>query len=88
MCVICYDLQRATESICQCCGSRIEHSSVVITPFMKYMKIRMDVSNGVNVEDDVIKNYRFTNVKRNRDPGSFYVFADLCSLKIKVCITH
>ena len=88
MCVICYELQWSKDCLCQCCGSRIEHSSVDITPFMKYMKIRMDVAKGVNVEDDVINNYHFTNVKRNRDPGSFYVFADLYSVKIKVCITH
>ena len=61
-----------------------EVSRVDIKPIMKYMKNRINVQNGVNVTDPIIKNFRFTNVKRNMDPGSIYVVAELCAHTIEV----
>ena len=61
-----------------------EVSRVDIKPIMKYMKNRINVQNGVNVTDPIIKNFRFTNVKRSMDPGSIYVVAELCAHTIEV----
>ena len=73
--------------LCLCCGIWIEMLSVDINPFMDYMKKRISVHNGLNVMDPILKSFRFTNVKRNWDPGSMYVVNELCAHMIEVFIT-
>ena len=73
--------------LCLCCGIWIEMLSVDIKPFMEYMKNRINVHNGLNVMDPILEGFRFTNVKRNLDPGSVYVVDELCAYMIEVFIT-
>ena len=82
MCNIWHEIQCSRERLCLFCGSQRDISSEGITPIVQFMKTRLDVRKGVNVEDAIIKKYRFTNVKRSLDPGSLYVYKELCSLKI------
>ena len=73
--------------LCQCCGIRKEVLNVDINPFMEYMRKRINVRNGLNVMDPILENFKFTNVKRNLDPGSEYVVDELCARMIEVFIT-
>ena len=84
MCIKCHELQYSSDGQCLCCGSR---NCVDIVPFMDYMKKRIKIRNGLYVEDEILKRYRFTNVKRKWDPGSVYVVAELCFFALEVCKT-
>ena len=84
MCIKCHELKHSSDEQCPCYGIR---RSVDIVPFMNYMKKRIKIRDGLNVEDAILTRYRFTNVKRNWDPGSVYVVAELCCFELEVCIT-
>ena len=82
MCIKCHEIKNSSDEQCLCSGSR---NCVDIAPFMDYMKKRIKIRDGFTVHDDILNKYRFTNVKRKWDPGSYYVVDELCCFALEVC---